>query len=113
MPQMLVAIELVHAMPRHVVVAGDPAAADTRALIAAFESKLRPHDLLLVADGGEGQRRLAAIAPFVAPLVRVDGRATAYVCVDHSCSLPMTEPAAFATRLDEPVPAPAARPPAS
>jgi uncharacterized protein YyaL (SSP411 family) len=94
------------------VIAGDPAAADTRALIGVFESKLRPHDLLLVADGGAGQRRLAAIAPFTEPLVRTGGRATAYVCVDYSCRLPVTDPAAFAARLDEPVPA-AARMPAS
>lgn len=104
MPQMLVAIERAHATPRHVVVAGDPAAADTRALLAVFEAKLRPHDLLLVADGGDGQRRLAALAPFVAPLVRQDGRATAYVCLDDSCRLPVTDPAAFAAQLDEPAP---------
>jgi len=111
MPQMLVAIELVHASPRHVVIAGDPAAADTRALVAVFESKLRPHDLLLLADGGAGQRRLAAIAPFVAGLARREGRATAYVCIDHACRLPVTDPAAFAALLDEPATATAARTP--
>jgi uncharacterized protein YyaL (SSP411 family) len=101
MPQMLVAMDLARATPRHIVVAGRADAADTRALIAEFDGRFLPHDVLLLADGGERQKALAMLAPFVGPLIAKDGRATAYVCVGYACRLPTTDKAAFAAQLDE------------
>ncbi len=101
MPQMLVAMELAQATPRHIVIAGRPGDADTRALIAEFDRRLLPHDVLLLADGGARQQALAKLAPFVAPLARQGGKATAYVCVDFACRLPTTDRTAFAAQLDE------------
>jgi uncharacterized protein YyaL (SSP411 family) len=97
---MLVAIDLAAATPRHVVVAGTPDAADTRAMIAAFDAGFRPHALLLLADGGAGQRALAALAPFTSPLSAHGGKATAYVCVGYSCQLPTTDPRQFRGQLE-------------
>jgi len=100
MPQMLVAMDLEAATPRHVVIAGDPTAPDTRALLAEFERRFLPHDAALVVS--EGRRKaLASLTPFAASLAPRDGRATAYVCIDYACRLPVTEPAAFAAQLDE------------
>jgi hypothetical protein len=101
MPRMLVAFDLARAPVRHIFIAGDPAAADTRALLAEADRRFLPHDLVLVVDGGERQRRFATLMPWIAPLTRQGGRATAYVCIDHACRLPVTEPAAFAAQLDE------------
>ena len=100
MPRMLTAMDLERATPRHVVVAGDPRAADTRAMVRTFEQRFLPDDLLMVVDGGESQKRLARLAPFVAPLARQNGRATAYVCVGYSCRLPTTDLTTFAAELD-------------
>jgi hypothetical protein len=100
MPRMLVAMELATATPRHVVVAGDPASPGARAMLGAFDARFLPRDLLLVADGRERQKRLAALAPFVAPLTPRGGKATAYVCVDHACRLPTTDAQAFAAQLE-------------
>jgi uncharacterized protein len=102
MPQMMVAFDRAESKVRHVVVAGDLEAPDTRALIAEFDRRWLPHDLLLVVSGGGSQARLARLAPFVAPLERQGGRATAYVCVDYTCRLPTTDPEAFAAQLDAP-----------
>jgi uncharacterized protein YyaL (SSP411 family) len=102
MPQMLVAFDLERATPRHVVIAGRPDAPDTRALIAEYNRRFLPHDALLFADGGEGQKRLAALVPFVSALTAQGGKATAYVCVNYACRLPTTDPHAFAAQLDEP-----------
>jgi len=100
MPQMLVAMELAEATPRHVVVAGRPDAPGTRAMVTRFDRRFLPHDVLLLADGGAGQRELARLAPFVASLSSREGKATAYVCVDYACRLPTTDPEAFAAQLD-------------
>jgi hypothetical protein len=101
MPRMLVAMDLAATPPRHVVVAGDPQAAATRALIREFDRRFLPRDLLLVADGAEYSRRLADLAPFAAALTPQEGRPAAYVCVDQACRLPVTEPREFAALLDE------------
>ena len=101
MPQMLVAMELASATPRHIVIAGEAGRADTRAMIAAYDRRFLPHDLLLLADGGARQRALARLAPFVAPLSRRNGRATAYVCENYACRLPTDDLAAFTAQLDE------------
>ena len=101
MPQMLVAMDLERATTRHVVIAGRAEAADARAMVAEFDRRFLPHDALLFAAGGEDQKRLAALAPFVAPLAPQNGKATAYVCVDYACRLPTTDLAAFAAQLEE------------
>jgi len=100
MPQMLVAMDLERVEPRHVVIAGDPSRADTRAMIAVFDRGFRPHDVLMLVDGGVRQKDLARFAGFVEPLVTTQGKATAYVCVNYACQMPVTDPAAFAAQLD-------------
>ena len=70
-------------------------------MIAEFDRRFLPHDVLLLAEGGARQKALARLAPFVAPLGRLDGRPTAYVCVDYACRLPTTDRNAFAAQLDE------------
>ncbi len=89
MPQMLVAMEALDATTRHMVIAGAAESADTRALIGPAE-----------------RIRLEPLAPFAARLPMQHDRATAYVCVDYACRLPVTDPKAFAAQLEEP---PAAR----
>ena len=101
MPRMLVAMELAHSAPRHVVVAGSPERADTRRMIETFDREFRPHDLLLLADQGAGQKALAELTSFVGPLAAREGRATAYVCVGYACRLPTSDPRAFAAQLED------------
>ena len=101
MPQMLVAMDLAESPARHIVIAGAPGAADTRAFVSEFNRRFLPHDALLLADGGATQKRLAALAAFTASLTARNGKTTAYVCVDYACRLPTTDRAAFAAQLDE------------
>ena len=100
MPRMLVAMDLASGPPRHVVVAGDPEADDTRALLREFDRRFLPREVLLVADGAGRSRGLADLAPFAAALTPQAGRAAAYVCVDHACRLPVTEAREFGALLD-------------
>jgi uncharacterized protein YyaL (SSP411 family) len=101
MPRMLVAMDLAAEPPRHVVVAGKLGAEDTRALVREFDRRFLPRDLLLVVGDGEWSRRLANLVPFAVSLTPVGGRATAYVCVDYACRLPVTEARELAAQLDE------------
>jgi uncharacterized protein YyaL (SSP411 family) len=101
MPQLMAAMALAAGPNRHVVIVGPPEAAETRALFSEWDRRYLPDEVLLVADGGERQRALAALAPFVAALGTIDGRAAAYVCMDYACRMPVTDPAAFGAQLDE------------
>jgi uncharacterized protein YyaL (SSP411 family) len=87
---------------RQVVIAGNPGAEDTRALIAEFHRRFLPRDVLLVSGAGAAHESLAKLAPFTRSLVPIEGRAAAYVCVDQSCRLPVTDPAEFGALLDAP-----------
>jgi uncharacterized protein YyaL (SSP411 family) len=99
MPQMLCALELALEPPRHVVIAGDPAAADFRALLAPLHERIGYRRNLLAADGGAGQAWLAQRAPWIAEMKPIDGRATAYVCEEFTCQAPVADPAALRTLL--------------
>ena len=99
LPQMLCALELALEPPRHVVLAGDPAAADFQALAAVLHERLGPRRSLLAADGGEGQRWLARRAPWMAEMRPRDGRATAYVCEEFACQAPASSAEELRRRL--------------
>jgi len=92
LPQMLCAFELALAPPRHVVLAGDPGAADFRALAAVCRERLGPGRALAALDGGPAQAWLAERAPWLADLRPRGGRATAYVCENYACQAPVTTP---------------------
>lgn len=92
LPQMLCALELALEPPRHAVLAGDPAAADFRALAAALHGRLGPRRILLAADGGAAQAWLAERAPWLAGMAPRGGRATAYLCEDFACRAPVVDP---------------------
>ncbi|MEO6245179.1 MAG: thioredoxin domain-containing protein, partial [Opitutaceae bacterium] len=92
MPQLLCALELALEPPRHVVLAGDPAAEDFRALAAVLHETIGPRRTVLAADGGAGQAWLAERAPWLADMTPLGGRATAYVCEEFACQAPVTSP---------------------
>jgi uncharacterized protein YyaL (SSP411 family) len=92
LPQLLCALELALEPPRHVVLAGDPAAEDFRALAAVLHEELGPRRILLAADGGSGQAWLARRASWLAELKPADGGATAYVCEEFTCQAPAISP---------------------
>jgi uncharacterized protein YyaL (SSP411 family) len=92
LPLMLCALELALDEPRHLVVAGDPTSAEFRALVAVAHERLGPRRALLAADGGVGQRWLAASAPWLGEMKAMDGRAAAYLCEDFTCRAPTTSP---------------------
>ena len=99
LPQMLVALELALAEPRTVVLAGDPAAGDFRALVATLSATLGPRRAILAADGGAGQAWLATRRPYLAAMQPAGGRATAYVCENFTCQSPVTDARELAQRL--------------
>ena len=100
LPQALCALEYALTPRRQVVIAGDPAKADFRALWRETQSRLGPRRSTFAADGAEGQAWLAHRAPEVSAMKTIDGKATAYVCEQFSCREPATAPTALRAQLD-------------
>jgi uncharacterized protein YyaL (SSP411 family) len=73
-----------------IVVVGQAASDDTRALLGSLRSSFLPSKVVLLrpaADAGE----IAAVAPWLGQYRQIDGLATAYVCRAHVCGLPVTD----------------------
>ena len=99
MPQMLVALDWLRAEPKQIVIAGKPDASDTRALLREVNRHFIPDKIVLLADGGAGQKFFAAQIDFMKDVTPIHGEAAAYVCENFACQLPTTNPAALAELL--------------
>jgi uncharacterized protein YyaL (SSP411 family) len=100
LPQMVAALDYSLSKPKQIVIAGAPGAGDTVAMLRLVHERFLPHKIVLLADGAEGQKRLAQWLPFVEPMSRKDGHVTAYVCENFVCQAPTSDPAAAAKLLD-------------
>jgi uncharacterized protein YyaL (SSP411 family) len=100
LPQLAAALDYSSSKPRQIVIAGDPNAADTRALLRLVHDRFIPNRILLVADGGSGQAQLMSLVPFLKGMDRRDGRATIYVCENYTCRLPTSDLVVAARLLD-------------
>jgi len=81
-----------------VAIIGDPAASDTRALLAVLRQRYRPTTVWACAAPDDQAARTAI--PLLADRPPLDGRATAYVCRQFACQAPTTDPAVLAAQLD-------------
>ncbi|MGH8162864.1 MAG: hypothetical protein ACREP1_00855, partial [Rhodanobacteraceae bacterium] len=90
LPQMLVALDFSLTKPKQVVVAGQPEAAETRALLAEVHRHFLPDSIVLLADGAEGQKFLGKKLAELREMKPVDGKAAAYVCENFTCKAPVT-----------------------
>ncbi|MBV9399940.1 MAG: thioredoxin domain-containing protein [Bryobacterales bacterium] len=87
MPQMLVASMLAAAPPMEIVLAGP----GETAMLQTIRERFLPRAVVMRAEQSPVR---------MAPL---DGQATAYVCENYACRLPVTDPAALADLLRVPV----------
>ena len=74
-----------------VVIAGDPSASDTGEMIRELQRAFVPNKVVLFRPAGVERPEIAELAPFTLAQKSVDGRATAYVCRDYACQLPVTD----------------------
>jgi len=78
-----------------VVLAGDRNAPQLQAMLRALNSRYQPENSILLADDA-----LADIAPFSAGYAPLNGKATAYVCRDGRCNLPVTDIESMLQQID-------------
>ena len=75
---------------REVVIAGDPAAENTRNMIDAVRSNYHPNTVLHLRSGKQADE-LSTLAPFTTSQTERDGQPVAYICQDFVCNSPTTD----------------------
>jgi hypothetical protein len=95
---MLAALDFHLGPSTEIAIVGDPAGADTRALLETVRAKPRPNAVLALAAPRDVDA-LAGRIPLLQGRQAIGGRATAYVCRDLACKLPVHTPAELEAQL--------------
>ena len=85
-----------------VVVVGNPDAPDTREMVQVLSRTYLPNAVVILKPVGAASDAIVRLAPFAASLQPVNGKATAYVCRDFTCSLPTNDIPAMLAELNRP-----------
>jgi len=93
----LIALDYVLSHPREIAIVGEPEAVETSALLDVSRNGYRPHQVVAVGTAGS----TSPVVPLLQGRVPVDGRATAYVCVDFACRPPVTDMEHLRALLEE------------
>ena len=96
LPQMLVALDYSLQPPAQIVITGEPAASETRALLEIVNARFLPHKVLTLAN-----ETTASLLPATAAMQPLEGHAATYVCEHYACRQPVTTPEALSSLLQE------------
>ena len=90
------ALDFYLSRPKEIVIVGERGDTDTDKLLGEVFGRYMPNRVLVGAkDGDDSPDGL----PLLVERYKVDGRATAYVCENYVCQLPVTDPRALARQL--------------
>ena len=101
MPQMLVALDFQLDKPKQIVIAGNLQHNDTKEMLREVHKQYIPNKVILLADGGEGQRFFSQYISFIQSVKMRDGKATSFICENYVCQLPTTDLKVMASLLQE------------
>ncbi|MBK9167486.1 MAG: thioredoxin domain-containing protein [Bryobacterales bacterium] len=99
LPQMLAVFEFSLSKPKQIILAGPRDAEGMRDMLRRLHGRFLPHRIVLLLDGEQTRTTLAGWLPALKTMTVQDGRATAYVCENYTCKLPVTDAAKFADLL--------------
>jgi hypothetical protein len=74
-----------------VVISGKTNAKDTKEMLKAIRSRFIPNKVLLLRPAEQESPEIVRIAKFAKNQTSIDGKSTAYVCLNYNCKLPTTD----------------------
>jgi len=89
--QLMVALDFGIGPCYEVVIAGNAQAEDTKAMVKALRTRFLPNKVVLLNPVERESPEIAKLAEFTKNQSSIDGRATAYVCMNYNCKLPTTD----------------------
>ena len=94
----LAAAEFALGAPKEIALVGEPTAPDTLALREVLDRPFLPNQVVLLRRPSEDPPAIAS--PLLADRAAIGGRATAYVCQNYACQLPVTTPEQLRAQLE-------------
>ena len=88
--QLMIAVDFAVGPSYEVVIAGDPQAGDTGKMLRTVQQEFIPNKVVIFVPAGSDSSDIKHIAPFTRNQSTIEGKATAYVCVNYTCKLPTT-----------------------
>ena len=101
LPSLVSALLAGAAPAREVIILGNPANDDAKALLRVVRETFAPLRSLVVANTEAERTKLAGYIPLIAEMKPAGDKATAYVCVGTQCKSPIVDPAKLAAVLSE------------
>ncbi len=88
--QLLTALDFGVGPSYEVVIAGNSDSGDTKEMLGALRKEYVPNKVVLFRESDDGNE-ISSIAEFTKGQKAIDGKATAYVCLNQICKLPTTD----------------------
>ncbi|CAG2247566.1 Spermatogenesis-associated protein 20 [Mytilus edulis] len=88
-PEMVSGLLFSLSTTKQIILVGDPGSEDLTALIDCLNSHFIPNKVMIKSDG-QNDSFLKSKLDILQTLTKKDGKATAYVCENYTCSLPVT-----------------------
>jgi uncharacterized protein YyaL (SSP411 family) len=96
--RLLCAADFYHAKVKEIAIIGEPTAPETQALVHAVYDRYLPNKVVVHAADQADESAM----PLLKGKRRINGQATAYVCEQYRCKLPVTSVADLRKQLDVP-----------
>jgi uncharacterized protein YyaL (SSP411 family) len=97
--ELLGALDFMEGPLQEIVIAGDPGDPVLGRMVHLARSRFLPNSVLMFKPTDRPDPEIVRYAGFLDQYSAVNGKATAYVCVDHSCRLPTTDPEVMLSEL--------------
>jgi len=88
--QMMVALGFGIGPSYEIVIVGDPEADDTKEMLSSLGKHFIPYKVVLLKHADQETADITRIAEYTEYHSSFDGKATAYVCLDFACKMPVT-----------------------
>ena len=91
-PQMLIALDFALGPSSEVVVAGPAEDPAVREMLRVVRGVFNPNQVLILHPPGKSGTEIEQLAPFIKDQGMLGSKPTAYVCENHACNLPTSDP---------------------
>jgi len=88
--QLMSAVDFALGPSYEIVITGNSQAQDTKKMLNALGRHFVPNKVVLFIPSGQESSKINRLAEFTKDMPGIDGKATAYVCSDYKCKLPVT-----------------------
>jgi uncharacterized protein len=89
--QLMVALGFGIGPSYEIVIVGDPQAMDTKDMLNVLRRHFIPNKVVLLKPDDQKSPDIIRLAEFTKDQSSIDGKATAYVCLDYACMMPTTD----------------------